>query len=162
MQSDASAFFDTCKIKASPQLQEELHHALSQPVSFEEFNSTLQGKRGGKSPGPSGVTINHLKLLSPTTLILLHNTLAYFYENHHVPVQWKHRTMALIPKTDASSSFSQFRPIMLLDEVRKLWLTILKRRRDPILHKHNIFNRSQCGGIPSRVPKTQSSQPLIA
>ena len=144
---DASSFFDTCKCKASSRLQQELHQALTQPVSFEEFSNTLYGKRGGKSPGPSGVTINHLKLLPIDTLKLLHNTLQFFYTKHHVPHQWKIRTMALIPKSESSINFSQFRPIMLLDEVRKLWLTILKRRRDPILHNHNIFNRSQCGGI---------------
>ena len=36
---------------------------------------------------------------------------------------------------------------MLLDDVRKLWLSILKRRRDPIIYKHQLLNPSQCGGI---------------
>ena len=139
--------FDTFKCKASEQAINELDTALSAPITFDEFFSALHSKHGGRSPGPSGVTINHLKLLSDHSIRLLHTTLSYFYAHHHVPHLWTQRIMTLIPKVENPSTFSQYRPIMLLDDVRKLWLSILKRRRDPILYKHQLLNPSQCGGI---------------
>ena len=147
LQDDAAVFFDTCRIKATATAQQELETALSQPITLEEFTQALHSKHGGTSPGPSGVTINHLKLLPDIALANLHSTLQYFYKHHHVPHLWKQRIMTLIPKNEDPQSLNQYRPIMLLDDTRKLWLSILKRRRDPILYKYQLLNRSQCGGI---------------
>ena len=56
--------------------------------------------------------------------------------------------MALIPKTELALRINEFRPIMLLEVLRKEWLSILRVRAQHTLSKHHILHTAQKGGLP--------------
>ena len=68
---------------------------------------------------------------------------------NYVPTIWRNRIMALIPKTATSRKVNEFRPIMLLDTLRKEVLSIIRNRILHIILNNKLLHPSQKGGLPN-------------
>ena len=54
----------------------------------------------------------------------------------------------MIPKTDDAPTLADMRPIMLLEVLRKEWLSIISERQEAIMRANGLLNKAQKGGLP--------------
>ena len=57
--------------------------------------------------------------------------------------------MALLPKKPNSTTLADLRPLMLLEVLRKLWLSLILRPISTYLIQNNLLCPYRCGGIPN-------------
>ena len=145
----ASLYLDNFKYKATLSQQLDLHELTNIPIPFSSFHQSLMHKNGHKAPGPSGLTISILQATPITVLEHLHNALHEMWNHKHIPPSWQKREMALLPKKPNSTTLADLRPLMLLEVLRKLWLSLILRPISTYLIQHNLLCPYQCGGIPN-------------
>ena len=145
----AAAYLDNFSYKATLEQKLDLGILTSKPITFETFHSALMQKAGTKSPGPSGLTISILQSTPTNTLKSIYTALNVMWTHHHVPPSWKKREMALLPKKPNSVTLADLRPLMLLEVLRKLWLSLFLKPIASYLVQSNLLCTYQCGGIPN-------------
>jgi hypothetical protein len=128
-----------------PGVAEELHDAMQQTFTFEEFNKARLKLTKDKSPGPSGVTNNQMKSWNEKTARAVHDLSNIMWRHHSVPQFWQDRLMTLLPKINGVNDLSKVRPISLFENIRKLWAGMVSRRVQSIWHKHNLLHPNQHG-----------------
>ena len=143
----AAAYLDNFKYKCSPAQRASLHSLTSNPISLDSFLFSLSHRNGSKSPGPSGLTISILQATPLPILQQLHTSLSVMWEHRHVPQSWQNREMALIPKKPTSVTLAELRPIMLLEVLRKLWLSLILKPVATFLSQQHLLCPYQVGGI---------------
>ena len=145
----ASLYLDNFKYKATPSQQFDLQHLSNLPIPFSSFHQSLMHKNGQKSPGPSGLTISILQATPINVLENLHKALHEMWNHKHIPPSWKKREMCLLPKKPNSTTLAELRPLMLLEVLRKLWLSLIISPVSTYLLQNNLLCPYQCGGIPN-------------
>lgn len=117
-------------------VNEEASEDLSSPVTMEELESTLKWFKKDKSPGPDGWTIEFylafFELISQDLLSVIEECRISGSLYHAINSTF----IALIPKSDAPSSFDDFRPISLCNVLYKIISKIIANRLRPILSAH--------------------------
>jgi hypothetical protein len=74
------------------------------------------------------------------------NLMNYMWKTKYIPSLWKDRwILPTIPKSATSNTIDKMRPKALYEVTRKIWTSIVLSRRQPILMRHNIVNKSQNG-----------------
>lgn len=98
------------------------------------------------SPGPDGITYNHLKLIdnSATALTPLYNCCLKFKD---VPSSWKNTTTLIYKKGDSSDP-GNWRPIALGNTIYKLYASCLYKRLYTWLDNNKILSPCQKGFLP--------------
>ena len=122
------------------------------PISLSLLQTTLQHRPNKKAPGPSGVTYDMLKALSPqdleTYILPILNTIL---RTHHTPTILKCFQVWPTEKEPNSGSIItvagkiNVRPISLYETLAKLLETIITYRLHHIMDKHNTLHHSQNG-----------------
>jgi hypothetical protein len=69
------------------------------------------------------------------------------WEHKHVPQSWQNRTLVTVKKTLSSTQLTEMRPIMLLELLRKEFLSLIYDRIDKLLRTNGMFHPSQKGGL---------------
>ena len=144
----AEAYLDNFKFKASPHQRQALLTITSTPITFETFCNSILKRCGTKSPGPSGLTISVLQATPTSILQHLYHTLSVMWNARHVPRSWQARELALLPKKPNSITLSEMRPLMLLEVLRKTWLSLILHPVAVFLNQQNLICPYQVGGIP--------------
>jgi len=103
---------------------------------LEDVQEAIRGLKVSKAPGPNGIPNRALKNLpqrAVTLLVLIFNAIL---PTHHFPTAWKHTRVISILKPGMDPALpSSYRPISLLDTIRKAFENILLSR---ILHEVNV------------------------
>ena len=145
---NATHLLNQMKIKVNQQVQDEMQRTLYAPITYEEIMFRMKHKLGGTAPGPSGLTLDIIKILPDEWTQALYACMNALWQQRKTPSIWRNRIMALIPKTELALRINEFRPIMLLEVLRKEWLSILRVRAQHTLSKHHILHTAQKGGLP--------------
>eukprot|EP00253_Pinus_taeda_P026585 PITA_26585 len=115
--------------------KDEADH-LFDPVSPEELESTIKWFKKDRSPGPDGWTIEFYiafyELISNDLLRVIEEC----RETGTMYNAINSTFIALIPKTDSSSSFDDYHPISLCNVIYKIISKIIANRIRPILSRH--------------------------
>jgi hypothetical protein len=137
---------NACALKVqNPTATSELHTAMQQPFTFEEFNRARHKLTKDKSSDPSGVTNNQMKWWNDTTARTVYELSNIMWKHHSVPQFWQDRLMTLLRKINGVNDLSKIRPISLFENIRKLWAGMVLRRVQSIWHKYDVLHPNQHG-----------------
>ena len=128
-----------------------------QKISLKDLKLYLGSKKLRSAPGLNGVSFTMLKNSSDVvlnTILLLVNAVI---SSGNFPPLWKLRSMTLLPKKPGLLHYTEFRPIVLLDTLRKLTLGILQKRLTKVWLKHGLMDPNQYAFLPHK----NTSQPLL-
>ncbi|HVH96762.1 MAG TPA: reverse transcriptase domain-containing protein, partial [Bacillus sp. (in: firmicutes)] len=115
----------------------------------EEWSSTISALPNDKATGPSGISYEMIKNLSPSLSEYLKDIVTLCFNSGHIPSQWKDATIYPIPKpTDWNCYLKNTRPICLIETARKLMTKIMTNRLASILSAHNILRGNNYAGLP--------------
>lgn len=109
---------------------------LQKEVTLDELEATLKWFKKDKSPGPDGWTIEFYIAFFDILGHDLLNIVEASRRRGRISSAIKSTFIALIPKTDAPSSFDDFRPISLCNCLYKIIAKIIANRLKPILSLH--------------------------
>src|SRR3954447_3783608 len=115
----------------------------------EEWSSTISALPNDKATGPSGISYEMIKNLSPSLSEYLKDIVTLCFNSGHIPSQWKDATIYPIPKpTDWNCYLKNTRPICLIETARKLMNKIMTNRLASILSAYNILRGNNYAGLP--------------
>lgn len=129
--------------------------SLSVTTTWQEVRAVLNQLRNGKSPGPSQIPTELLKIcLEPNNLDATRpaNPMAQIIfllvsssiDHGLIPVDMARSFVIPVPKTQAGSSItSEYRPISLMDSILKIACHVLKNRLSSVLH--HLVSPEQAG-----------------
>lgn len=128
-----------------PQLN--FHKLKSEPITFQEFMTSLERKSRESSPGTDQITYHMLRNLPLNyQSSILHIFNRVLDQSIAVPEQWKTSLICLIPKPHKDPEFvSSFRPIALSSCVGKILEDIVKNRLEWLLENKGIISDYQFG-----------------
>ncbi|KAL9681628.1 hypothetical protein QQ045_013414 [Rhodiola kirilowii] len=105
---------------------------LESQISREEVLGALKSCDGNKAPGPDGFNMNFFKRLWFTVEEVM-GFIQEFCDNRRLPKGINRTYIALIPKSASPQSFSDFRPISLLNSSYKILSKCLANRLSTVL-----------------------------
>ena len=114
--------------KVKPEMADLLGKALEKDITHEEFYSTLHSISFNRAPGPSMVSSNMVKSWPPAIQQEAFTLIKSLWKHKHVPTWWRDRVMTPILKKPGEPSFSNLRPIGLLEISRKILTRIISHR----------------------------------
>ena len=131
-------------------LEADLTTAMAAPFTFKEFQDTINS--GGKSsPGESGTTYRLLQVAPTLILEEIFDILDDFFSSATTPDAWRRVLLILIQKNlDKPAAIGNFRPIGLLEVLRKVWTKMILQRLMPLLDRHSVLQPNQFAFLPGR------------
>jgi hypothetical protein len=118
------------------------------PFSFEDFLYALSFG-SSSTPGELGVSYRHLQVAFLPVKEEIFEHLQEFWTASTTPDQWQRVLLILIQKK-ADRFASNFRPIGLLEVLRKVWTKMVTRRILPLLEPHLVLHPNQFAFLPGR------------
>ena len=109
---------------------------LTQPVSLSEIESALRSFKKDRSLGPDGWPVEFYLFFFDLLGEELCTTVDYTRVSSCIPPSLNSTFLALIPKRDKPSTFTDFRPISLCNILYKLILKVIAVSLKPFLDSH--------------------------
>jgi len=134
-----------CAIKVTTEVQNDVSRTINAPITFEDFNQSLNDIKNGGAPGPSGATANMIKAWSPATRKLVHGHMNHIWTTRTIPRWFKDKDIKLVPKLAGDPSLDNMRPISLYEVLRKTWTTIIGKRIHLAWHNNDVLHNKQYG-----------------
>jgi hypothetical protein len=130
-------------------INSSIYDSLLVSPTDEEWHSTISALPNEKAPGPSGISYEMIKKLTPSLSEQLKDIVTLCFNSGHIPSQWKDATIYPIPKpTDWNCHLKNTRPICLIETARKLMTKIMTNRLALILSEHKILKGNNYAGLP--------------
>jgi hypothetical protein len=99
---------------------------LNSPITNEELLQTLSQLPNNKACGPTGISYEMLKHISPQCILAITALFNRCLLENRIPKQWKHSRIYPIPKRNTfDGDLNLTRPISLIEHIRKLYTKIL-------------------------------------
>eukprot|EP01032_Pedospumella_encystans_P017983 gene17983-20484_t len=125
-------------------LDTEMTHSFEQPPTLDEFHNAIKHISSNTAPGMSNLTNNEIKSWPDATKLIAYDALSKLWATHTIPSDWQWRWTCLKPKsTDPHLQPEEFRPLTLIDCIRKVWEKIILHRINQIWHKHSTLSPLQ-------------------
>lgn len=130
-----------------PDVQDEWFQNIHNPVTLEELKTLIKSLPNNKSPGPSGIAYDHIKLAVESNITnMIVEMINLTLTTHLIPEDTKLANIILLPKiSNWMGQLDKTRPITLLETYRKLVTAIITRRLTNIIDKHDILKGSNFG-----------------
>jgi len=106
-------------------IAERIQTVLATPPTLEQFTQSLRHKSSDSAPGVSGLSFQILKRQSPDIIEYIYKLLLYFHSNKIHPNSWYWKYLCYIPKNSGPIVFTNLRPLMLIESLRKLWIELI-------------------------------------
>lgn len=130
--------------KFSKPASKEAEYLLINPITLEELNYILDTPRTDTSPGLDGCPYSFYKNLPPELRFILLQLLNNILLTGEIPRTWTEVVLIPILKPGKSpGTYESYRPISLLNCIRKIFCRILQRRIDYFCESTNLFPASQ-------------------
>ncbi|RIA83134.1 hypothetical protein C1645_834273 [Glomus cerebriforme] len=112
----------------------------TQPITLTELTQTLHSCPNNKAPGISGIRYEDLKHINESfNEILTH---------HFLPHAWNRALLFPIPKLKPfNCDLNNIRPIILLENIRKLFVKIISNRLNNSLSLNNVLQFNNQAGL---------------
>ncbi|GBB94298.1 hypothetical protein RclHR1_23270006 [Rhizophagus clarus] len=129
----------------SPAIYDSL---LSLPF-LKKWLSTISSMPNGKAPGPSMITYEMLKHLSPDTNALLLILIRKCFASADIPDLWRQAMVFPIPKPhEWRCQLQNTHPITLLEVIRKSFVKLFYNCLSSIFAAHNVLTSGNFAGLP--------------
>ena len=126
-------------------------HQLPQPATAHEVMTILKDIRGRGAPGADKITNKALKHLPEEFHHIMANLANSSMRLSHIPAQWKHAEIVMIPKPGKNpTNVTSYRPISLLCTMSKILERIVKYRMLAWIHEKNVVSKYQSGFMSKR------------
>ncbi|KAL0448195.1 UNVERIFIED_CONTAM: LINE-1 reverse transcriptase [Sesamum latifolium] len=129
-------------------LSEEDSAVLIKPVTAAEVKMTFFDVAEDKSPGPDGSSSGFFKVAWPIVKEEVTQAILEFFLNGKIMKQVNATLLVLIPKVQAPSQVSDFRPISCCNVLYKVITKIIVQRLRPVLD--SLISPSQNAFVPGR------------
>jgi len=98
-------------------------------ITLEDVTDALQAMKNNKAPGPSGITVEHLRCMPTWFLRYMAEQFNLWLQQETIPTQMRFGTIIpVIKNPKIGNVLSNFRPITLLEVMSKLFSSILTHR----------------------------------
>ena len=126
---------------------EVLTNSLASPPTFEEFEYAIKISPQESAGGVTGITYAMIKGWNKEIRTKVHYLLSKLWNNLHTPEWFKHKILQPIGKASSpdTSILANLRPLMLIEPLRKLWVSITIKRIRHTWEDHNMLDGSQYG-----------------
>jgi len=118
--------------------------SVALPPSLDEGMARVKGLPKKSAAGPSGLSYDMIQcwpLEIHSAVLDAHNAL---WSKGLVPSNWSQKWLVLIPK-GSGGTLDDFRPLMLIEALRKVWSGIFLRRIQCFLEENSVLHASQHG-----------------
>ena len=128
----------------SDRVKAELANTFLTTPSYEDFLTTIHHSPNGTALGMSDVSYNMLKAWPEEATKAAYTALSTFWTNRDIPEHFKWRYQCLKPKTqDANPTADDFRPLTLLDSLRKIWERLILNIIQKACINHGSYQPNQ-------------------
>jgi hypothetical protein len=142
---------DMLQLYKQKPLKENIAEYLNSKITTEEITNAINQSPNNKATGDSGVSYELLKHLGPIALNKITQVFNYYLENSIVPPSWKLGIIIPIPKKpEVNGEIELYRPITLLEVVRKIFTGIITKRLYKIIIENNLLNGINVGFMPDK------------
>lgn len=126
-------------------------HQSFQPTTAHEIMTILKDIRGRGAPGADKITNKALKQLPEEFHQVMANVANSSMKLSHIPKQWKHAEIVMIPKPGKNpSNPTSYRPISLLSTMSKIIERVMKHRMLSWIHEKQVISKHQSGFMSKR------------
>ena len=125
-------------------VEQDLQPVLQGPT-WSQFKAELDGASNTSAGGPSGLTYGMLRHSPPEVIQLIYQKLTEAWSSNETFPWMKRKILCPIPKPGLEEDPSAYRPIMLLEVIRKLWVGSMVKVIRTTWDKHKILCDSQYG-----------------
>ena len=117
-------------------------------ISVGDLREEMMKFRANKAPGPSGISIEMVKLMSDENLERLVETMnGIMTKGKQVPESWNLTLLRPLPKTEAGLyDISKTRPIALMEVILKLLERVVFSRINSVIDDNDMLRGEQYGG----------------
>ena len=150
-----------CNVPGRAAVADDLHSPDSLTPSLEDFLSCLRDKSANTAGGPTGLDYRTLQAWPAPMKHKAYEILSGFWSHKSLASQFKWRWLVPIPKPSATS-ITDFRPIMLIDVLRKLWTSLVVARLVSTLLRHQVLSPSHHAFLPRKGTDTANLQIINA
>lgn len=126
--------------------------SIEASITAEQIASTIAGLPPDKAPGPDKIPNRFLKQCSSTLTPLLATLFTACIQKKYHPVAFKESTTVVIRKPQQASYNvpKSYRPIALLNTIRKVLEKIIARRISQAAEEHGLLPHAQMGARTGR------------
>jgi hypothetical protein len=134
-----------CAKKVTPHVQQQVHEAINNTITLQDFEDAIEDIPADGAPGPSQVTANMIKAWSAETRAFIYEHMLNMWSTRTTPKWFKDKLLKLAPKVAGNSDLSNMRPISLYEIIRKVWTTIVAKRINLVWHTNKVLHPSRYG-----------------
>ena len=134
------------------QKEEDIWGSVMKEIRVGDLRDEMGKFRANKAPGPSGVSIEMIKLMSEEKLERPVETMNDIITGgEQVPESWNKTLLRPLPKTEAGLyDISKTRPIALMEVILKLLERVVFSRINSVIDDNDMLRGEQYGGINGR------------
>ena len=129
----------------APSVYTDLTASFQAPPTFDEFCLSISSRSSRTAGGLTGLTYKMMKAWSPSFKRHIYDNLLFIWKDSFIPDWWRWRWLCPIPKSPDDDSIGAQRPIMLVEVLRKAWISIIVYRINSSWNRHNSLHPSQHG-----------------
>ena len=132
------------------QVEAEVSAAFEAEFTFDDFRRVLN-QGGDTAPGASHTTYRMLQVAPETIQREIFEHLLVFWRSAQTPDQWKEVLLNLIHKDPCGPALPKnFRPIGLIEILRKVWTKMIMQRLLPIIERNQVLQKNHYAFLPGR------------
>eukprot|EP01042_Synura_sphagnicola_P004883 gene4884-biopygen5221 len=128
-----------CNVPSRAAVADDLLAPDALTPSLEEFLSCLRDKNANTAGGPTGLDYRTFQAWPAPMKHMAYKILSGFWSHKTLASHFKWRWLVPIPKPSATT-ITDFRPIMLMDVLRKLWTSLVVARLVSTLLNHKLLS----------------------
>ena len=120
-------------------------------ILVEEIELEARKFKAKKAPGPSGVTIEMIRVMDSANLEKIADAMNKVMRGEQVPKSWNRSLLRPLPKTEAGLyDMNKVRPIALMEIMLKLLERVLFTRIEKVVMDNSMLREEQYGGLRGR------------
>jgi hypothetical protein len=120
-------------------VETDVKAAIDDPITFQDFNESLNAISNGGVSGPSDATANMVKAWASEIRRLVYDHMTNIWVHRSTPKWFINKVIKLAPRIAGNSELKNMRPINLHEVVRKTWTTIVSKRIYLVWHNHKVL-----------------------
>ena len=132
--------------------------SVSMAPTIDEWMGRVKSLPKKSAAGPSGLSYDMIQCWPMEIHVAVLAAHVALWEEGRVPSNWCQKWLVLIPK-GAGGALDDFRPLMLIEALRKVWSGIFLRRIQTFLEDNRVLHASQHGS--SRGAGTDTAAPIF-
>ena len=146
-----TAYMRSFKHYTKQQEEKGIWNEVLKKILVEEIELEARKFKAKKAPGPSGVTIEMIRVMDSANLEKIADAMNKVMRGEQVPKSWNRSLLRPLPKTEAGLyDMNKVRPIALMEIMLKLLERVLFTRIEKVVMDNSMLREEQYGGLRGR------------